>query len=688
MGRFHRRYPVSAVDPGDGDPLPPGERGHLIAAAVKGIGRRPAAILRSGAEDALNFLGDHPDLFGVIEHDRACESTPHQREAALRAELDRIEASAPRAKPTALDRRIAWLGRLTGLSPLDRSIAAIVLRRRIWPLWASLCERALDQPGGWLKPSLIGAMLGISAHSARQRLQRHSPLLLAGLIEDHDDDDFSASDFLLRLGMIRSADPARLAALMLRPEPRSTLGWDDFAHFRAERDLAADLVESSARLRQGVNLLLHGLPGTGKTEFARALADRLGLDAIFVGKTDRDGCEPRRSERLAHLSVVRALTRRSRRHLIIIDEAEDLMIAVGGGERIAGSKLWLNHLIEQSSGPTIWIANDLGSLGDPVIRRMTAAIGFALPPPAVRERVLERHATASGLHLTEIDRRRLASLPIPPAVAANAIRVAALTDGGAATIERVATGLGEALGVSPVPTSLPTCTFDPALSRADLDLDALTNRLVAGSDRGWSMLLEGGSGTGKSAYARHLADCLGLELIKRRGSDMLGPYVGETERLIATTFRDAAQRGALLLLDEADGLLRDRRGAARAWEVSMTNEMLNWMERHPMPFIVTTNLADTLDQAAMRRFLFRIRFDTLDAARAELLWARYFGDAPPSALARIDGLTPSDFAVVARRIAASGEGSVDSRLAMLRIEARHRDCASARIGFLADGCQT
>lgn len=684
MSRFYQHHLISTSDPGDSDPLPPGERGHLIAAAIRAIGRRPAAAIRAGAEDALNFLGDHPELFGVVARDRVSEATPQQREVALRAELDRIEASTPRAKPTALDSRIAWLGALTGLSALDRSIAAIALRRRTLPLWASLCERALDQPGRLLKASLIGVMLGVTAHAVRQRLQHHSPLLLAGLIEDHEDDDFSASDFLLRLGRVRTTDPVRLAALMLRPEPRSTLGWDDFAHFRGERDLAADMIGASARLRHGVNLLLHGLPGTGKTEFARALADRLGLDAIFIGKANSYGGEPKRSERLAHLSVVRALTRRSRRHLIVIDEADDLMVAPGGGERTAGSKLWLNHLIERSTGPTIWIANDLTLLSDPVIRRMTAAIGFAMPPPPVRERVLERQATVSGLNLTAIDLKRLASLPVAPAVTANAISVAALTKGGAATIERVAIGLGEALGITPVPASRKSCVFDPAFSRADFDLEVLTDRLAGGGHRDWSMLLEGVSGTGKSAFARHLADRLGLELIERRGSDLLGPYVGETERLIARTFREAAERGALLLLDEADALLRDRRGAVRPWEVSMTNEMLNWMERHPMPFIVTTNLADTLDQAAMRRFLFRVGFDTLDAARANLLWTRYFGDPAPNALARIDGLVPSDFAVVARRIAAGGDASVESRLGMLRTEARHRDGSSAKIGFLAD----
>lgn len=684
MSKIHRRHRISQIDPGDDDPLPAGERSHFVKAAINGIGRRPVPIRREGAEDALNFLADHPELFGPMSLAAQKSETPHDRDAALCRELARIERMAPRIKATALDQRIAWLGRLTGLSTLDRRIAALAVRRRKWPLWASMCERALYQSGGWLKAGLIGAMLGVTAHSVRLRLEQDAPLIRAGLIEDHQDDDFSASDFLMRLGKIRSTSPDRLAAAMLQPEPRSALDWDDFRHFRAERDLAAELLAKSARQCVGVNLLLHGLPGVGKTEFARALADRLGLQAIFVGKVDVRGGDPSRTERIAHLSVVRALTRRSRQHLIVVDEAEDLMLVPDGPECKQGSKLWLNHLIERSSGPTIWIANDLSVLGEPVIRRMSAAIAFPLPPPAVRQRIIGRHAAASGLILTSADCHRLGLMSVSPAVAASAVRAASLTDGLPQTIERVAAGLGEALGGPLAPPSAQPVRFNPALSRADLDLEKMADQLQASPVKTWSMLLEGASGTGKSAYARYLAEYLGLELIERRGSDLLGAYVGETEKRIARAFSDAAQQGALLLLDEADALLRDRRGAQRGWEVSMTNEMLNWMERHPAPFIVTTNLADTLDQATMRRFLFRIRFETLDETRTELLWTHHFGDAVPKALAGISGLTPSDFAIVARRIAINGVVGEAERLRLLASEADARSSGVAKIGFLAN----
>lgn len=686
---FHKHRGRPPADAGCEELPSPAERFHLVVATINAIRHQGLRHRQELGKSAMDFLGDHPDLFGSIEYEREDDATTlRQRDALLNRELARIGSALKAPKTTPLDRRIAWLGQLTGLSALDRAIAALLLRRRLWPLWSSMCERVLGQNGKWLSPGAIGSMLGVAAESVRMRLERHSPLILSGLVEDHQDDDFCASDFLERLGRIRSADSDRLAKAMLRPEGASTLDWDDFEHFRAERDLAEGLIAAAARRREGINLLLHGVPGTGKTEFARALADRLGLQAIFAGKSDTAGGEPARSERIAHLAVVRALTRRSRKHLIVIDEAEDLMLVPEGRHRANGSKLWLNHLIEGSVGPTIWIVNDLSALGEPIIRRMSAAIGFPVPPPAARERIMARHAVAAGLDLTETERHRLGKIAVPPAIAAHAVRAASLTDGTMATIQRVATGLSQALGTRLAPPSPEAARFDAALSRADHDLDDLANQLAATSGRAWSMLLEGVSGTGKSAYARHLAERLGLELIERRGSDLLSPFIGETEQNIAGAFAEAAQRSAVLLLDEADALLRDRSNAQRGWEVSMTNEMLTWMERHPGPFVVTTNLADTLDPATMRRFLFRIRFDTLDRARAEMLWERHFGDPPPHALAGISGLVPSDFALSARRIALFGSATAAQRLAMLLAETAARTGPMAPIGFLSAAAST
>lgn len=77
--------------------------------------------------------------------------------------------------------------------------------------------------------------------------------------------------------------------------------------------------------------------------------------------------------------------------------------------------------------------------------------------------------------------------------------------------------------------------------------------------------------------------------------------------------------------------------------------MLTWMERHPYPFVCTTNLMDSLDPATLRRFLFKVEFLPMTTAQAREAFRRAFLEEAPAALDRLDPLTPGDFTTVARK---------------------------------------
>ncbi len=175
---------------------------------------------------------------------------------------------------------------------------------------------------------------------------------------------------------------------------------------------------------------------------------------------------------------------------------------------------------------------------------------------------------------------------------------------------------------------------------------------------------------------------MNLPVLQKRASDLLGAYVGESEQQIAAAFAEARDTNAFLVFDEADSLLGDRRAAHRSWEVSQVNEMLTWMEQHPLPFACTTNLADRLDPASLRRFLIKVRFDYLSPEQSGAAFLRFFGMAAPPNLTRIEHLTPADFALVRRRIALlNGAPSAETLAAMLAAECSERG-QGRRIGFL------
>jgi hypothetical protein len=148
-------------------------------------------------------------------------------------------------------------------------------------------------------------------------------------------------------------------------------------------------------------------------------------------------------------------------------------------------------------------------------------------------------------------------------------------------------------------------------------LGALENRYTIFEEYGLGRIMDcqsicslfyGPSGTGKTQAAKAIASRLGLNLLVVDHGQMLGKYVGETEKQIDRAFEYAEKKGCVLLVDEADSLLRRRDKATNTWEVSHVNVVLQAMENRSAMVLFATNFEDDLDPAINRRLLFKVRF--------------------------------------------------------------------------------
>jgi transitional endoplasmic reticulum ATPase len=166
-----------------------------------------------------------------------------------------------------------------------------------------------------------------------------------------------------------------------------------------------------------------------------------------------------------------------------------------------------------------------------------------------------------------------------------------------------------------------------------------------------NLLLFGPPGTGKTEFAKYLAQQLGRPLNIKMASDLLDCYVGSTEHRIVNAFREAAAEKSILFIDEGDAMLGTRAKAHRQWEVSQVTTLLNQMENFPGIFIMATNFAQNLDPAAIRRFTFKLQFDYLDLRGKIHFYKCFFKQLklPPleaqdqMTLEGIPRLTPGDF---------------------------------------------
>jgi transitional endoplasmic reticulum ATPase len=156
--------------------------------------------------------------------------------------------------------------------------------------------------------------------------------------------------------------------------------------------------------------------------------------------------------------------------------------------------------------------------------------------------------------------------------------------------------------------------YRPDLINCDTDIEHLAKSLRASSSV--RICSFGPPGTGKTAWASHLAKKVRRPLLVKHAADILDKYVGGTEKNIAATFREATSTRSVLMLDEMDSFLPDRANATRQWEVTQANQFLTAMEEYTGILICSTNLLGNLDPATMRRFDFKIHFDYLNNNQA------------------------------------------------------------------------
>ena len=474
------------------------------------------------------------------------------------------------------------------------------------------------------------------------------------------------------------------------------------------------MISSAKSGARGVNILFYGAPGTGKTSFAKTLARELSLDLYEIRQGDRDGERNSPQSRMAGIRICNEQVPRER-SMVVVDEADQLLrtsmdffASMFGGMGSSGSeKGVINSILDETKLPTIWISNaPAKALDDSVRRRFDYSIRFEklgtrqrssiwrnsvkkfrlerLIPDELLEQLAQKYQTNAGgiaMVLENVKRMR-----------PKQGQVAALID----KLMKPHCELMEAKAKND--TLMPTKDYsleglnikgDIALERIVEAVSAFRNSKEDGNDPDrprMNLILWGPPGTGKTEFVKHLGKTLNAKVSVKMGSDLLSMWVGGTEQNIKHAFAEAEADNAILFLDEIDGLVQDRSGAQRSWEVTQVNELLYQMENFKGVMVGATNFMDNLDAAIMRRFTFKLQFDYLDAAGKRLFFERMFktrlSEAEATRLAEITNLAPGDFRTVRQSLYyLGGAVSNETRLNELEKESSLKKGASRRIGF-------
>jgi transitional endoplasmic reticulum ATPase len=190
---------------------------------------------------------------------------------------------------------------------------------------------------------------------------------------------------------------------------------------------------------------------------------------------------------------------------------------------------------------------------------------------------------------------------------------------------------------------------------------------------------------GKTALVNHLAECLEQELITVKCSDVLGKYVGESEKNVARLFRQAKEKNAILFLDEVDSLQSSRSSLTNQFEKQLVNEFLQQIEQSELTIFAASNHAQMIDKAALRRFDFKLTLDYLNQQQVLKLYQDVVGKISKEEqqqLIQMKQLTAGDFAIVARRNRLSRKPLTHVQNIQLLQEENNRKEKHQSIGFV------
>ncbi|MDR0996208.1 MAG: AAA family ATPase, partial [Zoogloeaceae bacterium] len=581
------------------------------------------------------------------EHENDEDYKELDRDAVLAQLQETLHAAEQTSRhpdtPDALQKNVTQLAELASLDPLECQILEFAVQLNLSPV-LNRADRYQEEAGNPDFRRKLALVLNAPETKIRAAFKHGGALMRSGLLKldpRREDDcsfkdriDFLNGDFALRLAEPELA-PLDLLREWVRPAPAPELALDDYAHLPAvAKILAPYLKAATASGKAGANILLYGLPGTGKTQLARVLAQALGQKLFEVSCEDEDGDSVSGSRRLQAYRMAQCFLRQEG-GLLCFDEAEDAFGSAPSGfflffgprpEKQAG-KAWMNRMLEENPMPTLWLSNSTGGIDPAAMRRFDIVLEVPVPPKKQREKILQM---ACG---DVLDARAIARIAesekLAPAIATRAATVAKAIGGEspeetAQILETLVNNTLEAQRHAPIkkhdPNRLPEI-YDPRFVKADADLSAIARGLA--KTHSGRLCLYGPPGTGKTAYGHWLAEQLEMPILVKRCSDLISCWVGQTEKNIARAFKDAEREGALLLIDEVDSFLQDRRRAQRSWATTEVNDMLTQMENFAGVFIASTNLIDGLDQASLRRFDLKVKFDFLHPEQAWNLLCRH-----------------------------------------------------------------
>lgn len=547
---------------------------------------------------------------------------------------------------------------------------------------------------------MYGKMCGLTRREVRLLLTNDKLLVSYGILRDDGSIPVETIDAI-------SADDIKVFFndIVHEDDKKEIYDVDSFDVTKSDTVLIERLLNNTG----SANILFYGAAGSGKTQFARSIARESGKK-IYHFKNELEVAENDRTLAVRRLNSYLSLEHKD--SILIVDEAESVLNTKGSffGMPMNDSvkKGTVNNMMENSKNKVIWILNYTDGLDESTLRRFTYGIKFNQITTGMLKQIADYKfknvKMSESLHSAILD--LCGKYKVTGASVENIVKTVQGMDLKKVAEEAVISDIKKVLksnsmlvyGESKMRDKVAD-TYDLSVLNSSVNADKIVKMVEnakkyeektgRGKGSGIRILLYGVSGTGKTEWARYLAQKLDKKILIKRASDILGKYVGESEKHIKEAFEEASESDSILLLDEADSFFGDRSNAARSYEITLTNELLTQMEEFEGILICTTNLKNIMDQAMNRRFHIISEFKPLNRDGIEKLLKKFFGqiefsESHVDRLARFSSVTPGDFGVLAGKVRFMDEEEINADCVveeLIQIQNEKNGSSCGRIGF-------
>lgn len=395
--------------------------------------------------------------------------------------------------------------------------------------------------------------------------------------------------------------------------------------------LSAEIADAAKRLpalfeQQTVaTVVLRGMTGTGRRTLFGAIAQSLGRDLLLYDATAAADGKPQANQ-LRLLGPLTTLT-----HAMPV-----IRLRATAGETVT---------LDRLPGYSGTLGVTFGRLGGLDGQAVHHALTLTLSPPDAAQRLAFWRSTALPmLHADtqSVTNRLLLTGGRIHQVATLAHNQMALAGRTTATVDDMRTAMQSANRQSLETLATPLMPVDGWATvvvqpRVAAELEVLEARCLGREllqsqvgtaftnnlNRGVRALFTGPSGTGKTLAARALAGALKMDIYRVDLAGVVNKYIGETEKNLDRVFTQAEELDIILLLDEGDSLMTQRtdvKGSNDRYANLETNFLLQRLENYEGIILITTNAAQRIDQAFVRRIDVVIDFALPEAEQRRTLW--------------------------------------------------------------------